>query len=331
MLNNLKSSLLNKSGSYRHYKREYQRLEQEITNLKAKNQELATENQALLEENKIYTANTENPPGHFYSPLPDVEDIKSHAEDSFSRNKILYGMNINDKKQLEFLDSIASFYNDFIYEKENIEGYRYKTDNGNFGFYCGITLYGMLRTIKPNKLIEVGCGWSTCLTLDTNEKIFNNKIDTTFIEPYPDLLYDIITEEDKKTINIMESKLQDVDLKVFKGLNDGDILFIDSTHVTKMDSDVNYIIHTILPNLNKGVYVHFHDICYPFEYPDYWVYNGKGWNEAYILRAFLEMNDSYEIVYMTTYIKDKHNDKLKKLMPECAEDLGASIWIKKVK
>jgi|ERR1041384_1342521 hypothetical protein len=37
-----------------------------------------------------------------------------------------------------------------------------------------------------------------------------------------------------------------------------------------------------------GVYVHFHDVCFPFEYPEEWMCQGRAWNEAYLLRAFLQ-------------------------------------------
>lgn len=324
MLNNLKNYFLNKSNSYNYYKHNVSKLDKEIN-------DLIIQNKKLKEENKIYTSNIKYPPGHFYSPLPNIEDIKNHKEESFSRNKKLYGININKEEQLKYLKLISNYYKDFIYKKNNIEGYRYQIENPNFGFYAAVALFGMLRNIKPKKLIEVGSGWSSCLTLDTNEKFFNNEIDLTFIEPYPNLLYDIIKEEDKNHINVVDSKIQDIDVNFFKELGENDILFIDSTHVSKMDSDTNYLIHTILPNLNKGVIIHFHDVLYPFEYPESWILEGRGWNEAYILRAFLEFNDTFEIIFMNNYIKEQCSDELKNLLPDCVDDLSSSLWLRKIK
>jgi hypothetical protein len=51
----------------------------------------------------------------------------------------------------------------------------------------------------------------------------------------------------------------------FAALGENDILFIDSTHVAKVGSDVNYLFFEVLPNLNPGVLIHIHDIFYPFE------------------------------------------------------------------
>jgi hypothetical protein len=56
-------------------------------------------------------------------------------------------------------------------------------------------------------------------------------------------------------------------------------------------------------SLKTGVIIHVHDVFYPFEYPKAWVIDGNGrfgWNEAYILRAFLMYQDKFEILF--------HND-----------------------
>ena len=82
--------------------------------------------------------------------------------------------------------------------------------------------------------------------------------------------------------------MQDVALSTFSGLRRGDILFIDSSHVAKIGSDVNHLVFTVLPALQSGVLVHFHDIFFPFEYPQAWLAEGRAWNEAYLLRAFLQ-------------------------------------------
>ena len=92
-----------------------------------------------------------------------------------------------------------------------------------------------------------------------------------------------------KRHRLVNVKLQDVDLKEFDKLKSGDVLFIDSTHVSKIGSDVNYLFFEILPRLHRGVYIHIHDIFYPFEYPKDWIDEGRAWNENYILRAFLNI------------------------------------------
>jgi hypothetical protein len=188
----------------------------------------------------------------------------------------------------------------------------------------------MLRYLEPLRIIEVGSGFSSCVTLDTNEKFLENKMSCTFIEPYPALLKSLIKDEDIAKIKIHESKLQDIPLNIFTELKENDVLFIDSTHVSKFNSDVNYIIHKILPILSKGVYIHFHDIFYPFEYPKEWLLAGRAWNEQYILRAFLEYNSNFRIVLFNTYLETMFCEKLKNLFPLVFKNTGGSIWIKRI-
>ena len=86
-------------------------------------------------------------------------------------------------------------------------------------------------------------------------------VDFTFIEPYPERLKSLLTPHDN--VRIIEEKLQDVDTDIFSSLQAGDILFIDSTHVSKIDSDVNLYLFNILPRLAKGVLIHIHS-HFPF-------------------------------------------------------------------
>ncbi|MDZ7833372.1 MAG: hypothetical protein U5L07_16635 [Desulfobacterales bacterium] len=166
------------------------------------------------------------------------------------------------------------------------------------------------------------------MTLDTNERFFNWSIDTTLIEPYPDTLWSLLKTEDKP--NLVQMRLQDVPLDRFEHLEENDILFVDSTHVSKINSDVNKILFEILPVLKPGVHVHFHDIVWPFEYPKEWVYEGRAWNEAYILRAFLMFNKMYKIVLMSSYVCHFFGYYFKQYMPLCLENSGTSLWIKKM-
>jgi hypothetical protein len=152
---------------------------------------------------------------------------------------------------------------------------------------------------------------------------------TTFIDPYPALLISLVMERDKNRINLVPSRLQDVDLDTFEKLQANDILFIDSTHISKINSDVNRIFFDILPKLSSGVHVHFHDIFFPFEYPKDWIYKGIAWNEAYMLRAFLQYNSDFSIVLMNTFMEHFHEPFFQEKMPLCLKNTGGSIWIRK--
>lgn len=270
------------------------------------------------------------PPGHFYSPIPSVDEIKKNENKIFKDiPRTLPGINLNEKEQIKLLNIFKQYYKTLPFPTDKTNDLRYFYKNPAYGYSDAIFLHSIIRHVKPKKIIEVGCGYSSCVILDTNELLFNNSIQCTFIEPFPELLLSLIKEDDKKSINIIPKKLQDVGLNELTSLQENDILFIDSTHVSKINSDVNYIFFKILPSLDKGVYIHFHDIFYPFQYPKEWIYEGRAWNEDYILRAFLQFNSSFKIIMFNTFLEYFYEDFFKKEMPLCMNDKGGSIWIKK--
>ncbi len=272
------------------------------------------------------------PPGHFYSPIPSIEEIKKNEEKIFQNYpKNLLGIDLNEKEQLEFFEKFLKFYNEIPFTPQKNNKLRYFFENPAYSYCDGIFLYSLIRLLKPKKIIEIGSGYSTCLMLDVNELYFNNTIEIICIEPYPELLLSIIKPEDKKNIKIISTKLQEVDLNIFKKLEKNDILFIDSTHVSKIFSDVNKIFFEILPILHNEVYIHFHDIFYPFEYPKDWIYEGRAWNEAYILRAFLQYNTHFKIIIMNSFLYKFHKNFFEEKMPLCLKNPGGSIWLKKCK
>jgi hypothetical protein len=186
----------------------------------------------------------------------------------------------------------------------------------------------MIRRFQPKKIIEIGSGFSSAVMLDTNELFFENKIKLTFIEPYASRLLSLMTESDKKSVTIIQSDVQLVGLEIFKKLQADDILFVDSTHVAKTGSDVLYILFKILPSLQSGVIIHFHDVFYPFEYPQKWVFDERSWNEDYFLKAFLMYNDKFEIVLFSDYLHRLHKEAFEK-MPLSYNDTGGNFWVVK--
>ena len=270
------------------------------------------------------------PPGHFYSPIPSLDDIRRNEARIFgSIPKDIGGIENHEEEQLKLLEGFVEYYNEMPFKSEKQEGIRYYYENPAYSYSDAILLHCMIRHLKPKRIIEVGSGFSSCMTLDTNELHFKGSIATTFIEPYPDLLMSLVKDTDKSKIEVIPTRLQDVDLSIFETLQANDILFIDSTHVSKIDSDVNRVFFDILPTLSPGVHIHLHDIFFPFEYPMEWVYEGRAWNEAYLLKAFLQYNNKFRIVLMNTYMEHFHEALFKQKMPLCLKNPGGSIWIRK--
>jgi predicted O-methyltransferase YrrM len=278
-----------------------------------------------IRENKLC-----HPPGHFYSPIPSIKEIEEDESLIFeSIPHEIKGICLQEAEQLNLLNKLVEYYNEIPpFPKNKQEGFRFYHGNPEYKNCDAVLLYCMIRHLRPSRIFEVGSGFSSSMILDTNELFFSNSIETVFIDPYPQRIQSLITDEDKKRVKIIKSRLQEVDLSEFRTLQHNDILFIDSTHVCKTNSDVNHIFFEILPILSAGVIIHFHDIFYPFEYPKKWVYEGRAWNEAYLLRAFLQYNNAFRLVLMNSYIKYFHEPFFQKNMPLCLGG-GGSIWLRK--
>ena len=269
-------------------------------------------------------------PGHFYSPVPSVADIDAYRERSRGPNpETLRAIDLRLDAQLALLDSFTSFYAEQPFPTERSTSTRYWFENHSFAYGDALALYCMLRTVRPSRIIEVGSGWSSCVILDTCERFLGAEPSVTMIEPYPHQLHLLLRPGDLSRMRLLAEPVQRVPLAEFEALDRDDVLFIDSTHVARVGSDVIHEIFEILPALRPGVYVHFHDVFYPFDYPVDWVEEGRGWNEAYVLRAFLEYNEAFEIVLFNDLLAQRFPDRLARDFPLWTRNTGGSLWLRK--
>jgi len=276
-----------------------------------------------------YNPLSKYPLGHFYSPIVSKAELIEFENQIWegADQDFISGINLNLDKQLVLLKEFSNYYQEMPFRDEKKGIQRYCFNNGAYSYTDGIVLYSFIRHFKPKRIIEIGSGHSSAVMLDTREE-FVNDINLTFIEPFPKYLNKIIKDNDRANCEVLEKKVQNVQLSKFQKLEANDILFIDSSHVSKTGSDVNYEIFKILPILNPGVIIHFHDVFYPFEYPKSWVSEGRNWNEDYLLRAFLSYNDQFEILLFSHYIHQHHKEAFKD-MPLTYKNTGGNLWIRK--
>jgi hypothetical protein len=268
-------------------------------------------------------------PGHFYSPVPSADDL-ARAVGAAASSAPMLGIDMREAEQLAFLERLSLYYPDVRFPEHNVGSTRFAFNNPSYSWCDAIVLFCMLRELRPRRIIEVGSGYTSCLILDVNELYFNWEIDCTFIEPYPDLLRSLLKLQDAERVNLVASKLQDVDQTLFETLEASDILFIDSSHVVKAGSDVQALFANILPRLKVGTFIHFHDVCDRFEYPAKWLMEGRGWNEQYFLRAFLQYNSSFRIKLFTPHMIARYGAWFREHMPDCFRNTGGHIWIERV-
>lgn len=269
------------------------------------------------------------PPGHYYSPLLSLQERKNY-QNTNPLPRSVAGIDLNHGGQVALLNQFKRYYEEQPFAPRKQTGLRYYFDNQSYAYADAICLYSMIRHVQPARIIEIGSGFSSCVTLDTNERFFDNRIACTFIEPYPELLLSLINEEDRQRIEVIGEPLQKVDLSCFNRLRSGDILFVDSTHVYKPGSDVEHLFSHILPALPGGVYIHFHDMFYPFEYPQNWVAAGQAWNELYVVAAFLQFNSAFRIELWNHYLYHFHRNFLATEMALCLKNPGGSLWLRKI-
>lgn len=262
------------------------------------------------------------PPGHFHSPLPDLAEVRARDEELFRVPVELPGIDLRTAAQLDLLDEFAKWCEDMPFRADPQPHLRYRLANKWFAHGDGIALYCMLRSLRPGRYVEIGSGWSSALALDVNELFLDGLMEFTFIEPNPQRLRSLLRPDDR--VELIEAPLYAARLPE---LVPGDVLFIDSSHVSRIGSDVNQLFLDVLPSLPAGVHVHVHDIFYPFEYPRRWVYRGRAWNESYLLRALLAGNDRLEITWFNSYLGKLHRDTVGVALPYWGVDPGSSIWL----
>jgi len=277
--------------------------------------------------------NEQFPPGHFYSVIPNI------TKDYNNNTTKFLNLDFNDENHKFILNEINNYLVNFdtefghanVTERQN--EFKYTLLNGAFEWMDARLLYYFLQKNKPKKIIEIGSGNSTLLTYNTKQ-LFNLDVDIICIEPYPSNYLQKLHDTGK--ITLIKNNLEHVDLKIFTTLTENDILFIDSSHVLKLDSDVMYYFTKIFPILNKNVLIHIHDIFFPYDYPLQWLKEGRFWNEQYFLYTFLQYNTKFSIKFCNSYSGYKYYKELELIQKNTYEKknnkcngafYGGSIWL----
>lgn len=257
-------------------------------------------------------------PVHYYSPIPILGQVK--PDDQTKKFQSAQPKTLDSA--LEDFVRLADLYRKDFQEIQSRRRYNNsdKIEEFRFGLapYSTVeaeALYGLIRSEHPSQIVEIGCGHTTLLISEAikAEKPYGYAPIYTCIEPYrPSYLKTLPTEV---TI-FFDQPLQSVSMDEFRRLRSGDILFIDSTHVAKYGSDVVYELTSILPNLQSGVRVHFHDIFLPYDYPNDWLTSARFfWNEQYMLEVMLRDNPRYRVVWPIHQLFRERNAELSQIFP----------------
>jgi hypothetical protein len=258
-------------------------------------------------------------PVHFYSPIPALCDLSA---DTFDRASECIGLELAPDEQLRWLETTllpyAAEYDPPV--------------NTGLSRLDALVLYAMIRSKKPRMLVEIGSGESTKISLAALDK---NAAEGSAgrliaVEPYPKPYLRTLSME---RFELIEKPVQEVELAL---LCAADLLFIDSSHVSKVGSDVNYEMLEIVPRLRVGALVHWHDIMIPMNYPRSWVESGSQfWNESYLVHAFMLHNERFRVRWAAKYMQVTHPDALRSafaaFQPDDADQQLSSFWVERIR
>lgn len=232
-------------------------------------------------------------PRHFYSEIPDIRGLK--ADDRWKGPRAMVDVRGADAAgQLAF---VAECCPEAILERLGRGGIFDHACEANgaagFGAVEADFLYAFVRSKRPARVVQVGCGVSTAvILLAAAEGGFPIRV--TCVDPYPS---PYLRDADRRgLVELVPERAQDIPTEILTELGDGGMLFVDSSHVVGPGTEVNRIILDVLPRLSRGAWVHFHDIFFPFDYQrglldDELFFS----NESALLHAFLIGNRRYAI------------------------------------
>jgi hypothetical protein len=274
-------------------------------------------------------------PVHFYQPIPDIPELE--RRNAWDRINNIRGIKFEPENNIKFIKQLAQNYADECNwpNEPTRDVMQFYLHNGSFSYGCATPLHCIIRYYKPKRIVEIGSGNSSKVIAAAIELniLDNHQTNYTIIDPYSNL----DQKNFPKSTNIKRKPVELMDLTFFESLEENDILFIDSSHISKIGSDVNFEILEILPLLKKGVFIHFHDIPIPFEYPKIYATNPSFrmfWTESYLLQAFLICNNDFQIILPMSYLQRYYLEDLKEAFPHSLKtDFGwfsGSFWIKRI-
>jgi predicted O-methyltransferase YrrM len=253
-------------------------------------------------------------PNHYYTSVADVHELY-RTQKFWRKRSSMIGTGMNAAEQAKALrEAIMPYEPEFrknlVYNEASSKGF-----GPGFGYIEAQCLHGVLRHLKPRRIIEVGSGVSTYCALRAValNAADGSPADITCIEPHPSKF---LREADGKQITLVQSYVQHLDPDRFLELQAGDLLFIDSTHAVKPGGDVVYVYLEVLPRLRSGVIIHIHDIYLPYVYQRDLLRGIFQWSETALLQAFMTFNTRISTWFCLSLLHYDSPDILAEVFPE---------------
>lgn len=270
-------------------------------------------------------------------PTSLVPELPPPDDPLWTQPSEMPGVAIDLDAQIAFMQQeLASYAAEFPWA---VRGNGYQMWNGLYQAGDAEILYALVRYLKPGRILEIGSGWSTLISASAcraNTAEGAQATDFVSVDPEPRLPLD----DDLAGLTRLErTKCQDIPLERFLELGDGDILFIDTTHVVKLGGEVNWLVLEVLPRLRPGVIVQIHDVHLPYEYPRLVLEYGDHMNEQYLVHALLIGNPDWEILLALSALARARNEAFFEVVPSIREPIAdlphlptwlpAAFWLRR--
>lgn len=193
-------------------------------------------------------------------------------------------------------------------------------DQSWFPTLDAVAAYTLVRQYGPRRIIEIGSGHSTRFLA---RAVVDGGLATeiTAIDPEPRAALTGLP------IRFMAEVVQSCNPAVFRALQQGDILFIDSSHILMPGTDVDWLFNRVLPQLPAGVLVHIHDIFLPDDYPAAWGW--RGYNEQQAVGPLLA--GGFRLLFSSHWAETRMAEVVQRSviggLPASPEALPASLWL----
>jgi hypothetical protein len=253
-------------------------------------------------------------PNHYYWPVPDFRQLEARK---WPAEEQPVALDLAFERQMEFLLTVVPQYQaEWATNSSPFYSVSYNHSNGFFETVDAEIAYCLVRHFKPRRIVEVGGGYSSrvmAAALDLNLKLDGVRGELVTIDPYPDRFPQKALSD---RVHLITQTVQDVDMDVFLTLESGDFLFLDSSHVVGIGSDVVREYLEIVPRVAAGVLIHAHDIFIPADYPKEAVlHNLAFWSEQYLLQALLMFNPSFEVLWGSSMMQSRATAELDSAFP----------------
>ena len=253
-------------------------------------------------------------PNHYYWPVPDFRELEART---WPAEEDPVGLDLGYDRQLAFLrDVVPQYAREWESDAAPFFSVSYSYNNGFFETIDAEIAYTLVRHYKPRRIVEVGGGYSSrvmAAALDMNLKLDGVHGELVTIDPFPDRFPKKALSD---RVHLIPQTIQNVDLDVFLSLQSGDFLFLDSSHVVGIGSDVVREYLEIVPRVSSGVIIHAHDIFIPADYPrEAVLHNLAFWSEQYLLQAMLMFSPRFEVLWGSSAMQSRAADELEKAFP----------------